>query len=242
MDNLPKSSVVLDSIKCWLRRVLSRLPKPPRQYSLEDCEAKYPEDTIGVNKSILSEIVLRISRIIGTCPYPLDEQMLMGYAFIRSKPDIVLDCGTNVGKSARFFYEFARQVRHPCEVHTIDLMGPTHPECPWSSLGRYIRGLPITQHIGDSYEIGIKLIEAFPARRYLIFIDGDHTYAGVKKDIQLLDRAKPGSAALFHDATFFLPKLSPDICRAIDEYVEAYPVAYVYHQGMGLPGMSYVQK
>ena len=49
----------------------------------------------------------------------------------------------------------------------------------------------------------------------MLFIDGDHTYQGVKKDIQWIKHVKNGGIIAFHD--YLLPKYKDSVVKAVNE-------------------------
>jgi predicted O-methyltransferase YrrM len=195
---------------------------------------------LEVDKWVLSEVVLKLARIVGTHPFPLDELLLMAAAFEYHRPEIVIDIGTHIGKSARVWYELARHYREHTAIHTIDLCEATHPEFPASELGRYVRGLPVTQHIDDGYPAAAALIRRAPDATYLIFCDGDHRYESVKRELELATMIRRG-CLLVHD-TFYQPgsTYNDGPYEAVEEFVRRVPVRQVVHLQTGLPGLSYI--
>jgi hypothetical protein len=93
-----------------------------------------------VNKWVLSEFILRgLVPIVGIHPFPLDELLLMTGAVCRCRPRHVFEWGTNIGTSARIFYETARRFRLETEIHSIDLPDDAdHVEHPASD-GQLVR-------------------------------------------------------------------------------------------------------
>ncbi|MBX2997413.1 MAG: class I SAM-dependent methyltransferase [Caldilineaceae bacterium] len=62
-------------------------------------------------------------------------------------------------------------------------------------------------------KVAAKAVQPFD----LVLIDGDHTYAGAKRDAEgVLAYVGPGSYIVFHDSFF------PEVRRAIDEFVDAH--------------------
>jgi cephalosporin hydroxylase len=213
---------------------LSRLrpPKPrtgPRPALLE------------VDKWALSPLVLHIARIINTHPYPLDELLLMAGAFEFHRPEIVIDIGTHMGKSARLWYEMSRILGQPAGIHTFDIQDPDHPEFPGASLGRYIKGYPVKQHIKDGYAGALEIVRAKPDGRYLVFLDGDHSFESVRRELGLARMLPKGSGILVHD-TFYQPgsTYNHGPYLAIEEFRQEFDFRQVIHLQSGLPGMSYL--
>lgn len=60
-------------------------------------------------------------------------------------------------------------------------------------------------------------IQDCPENISALFVDGDHSYSGVKRDVELYaPRVVPGGFIAFHDYTVY-----PDVRRAVDELCES---------------------
>jgi len=207
-----------------------------------------PPDQIGstrpslleVNKWSTSKYILRLLQVVGHEPYPLDELMLMAAAFEYHRPEIVIDIGTHVGKSARIWFELSKELQIASAIHTIELNEPSHVEYPGRHLGHYIRGLPVEQHIGDGATVARSIIGASPMACFLLFLDGDHSYETVRRELQVCQTIKRG-CVLVHD-TFYQPSSNYNHgpYLAIQNSLSTLPVKQVVHLQTGLPGMSYL--
>ena len=207
-----------------------------------------PPDQIGstrpslleVNKWSTSEYVSKLVRVVGHKPFPLDELMLMAAAFEYHRPEIVIDIGTHVGKSARIWFELSKELQIASAIHTIELNEPSHVEYPGRHLGHYIRGLPVEQHIGDGATVAGSIIGASPMACFLLFLDGDHSYETVRRELQVCQTIKRG-CVLVHD-TFYQPSSNYNHgpYLAIQNSLSTLPVKQVVHLQTGLPGMSYL--
>jgi cephalosporin hydroxylase len=196
---------------------------------------------LEADKWALSEVVIdRLVPIVGVRPYPLDELLLMATAFQYHLPDVVIDIGTHVGKSARIWFELARYFQSGTTVHTVDKCDPNHPEYPGSSLGKFIRGTPVKQHVQDGYACACDLIAENPTAGFLIFLDSDHEYQNVRRELELVKKIQRG-CLLVHD-TFYQPgsHYNHGPYLAIQDCVVEAPVRQVFHLQTGLPGMSYL--
>jgi predicted O-methyltransferase YrrM len=73
-----------------------------------------------------------------------------------------------------------------------------------------------------------------------LFIDGDHAYETVRRELALLDLLRPG-AALLHD-TFYQPgsTYNHGPWLAIQDYLKDQPAFQVVALQTGLPGMTYI--
>lgn len=196
---------------------------------------------LEVDKWKTSAYLLKLVKAVGFHPFPLDELMLMAAAFEYHRPEIIIDIGTHLGKSARIWFELSQRLRLRTQIHTIDLCDAGHIESPGEALGRYIRGLPVRQHVGDGYSCACDIISsASPTAVFLLFLDGDHAYQSVHRELQLGRMIKRG-CILVHD-TFYQPgsTYNHGPYLAIQDSLSYLPVRQVIHLQTGLPGMSYL--
>lgn len=189
-------------------------------------------------------LVSRLVPIVGMHPFPLHELMLMCAAVCRLRPSQVYEWGTHVGKSARIFHECAKHYEIPLQIHSVDLPDAAeHVEHPGDSRGMLVRGLPnVHLHQGDGIEISISMWKTSgcpPAP--LFFIDGDHAYESVHRELSTVVAEIPGASVLLHD-TFFQSKASGynvGPYQAIADVLKANPRRYRrIDSGLGLPGMT----
>lgn len=197
------------------------------------------------NWEISQFVVKKLLPIVGFRPFPLNEQMLMVGAVCRLKPTHILEWGTNIGKSARIFYETCKAFNINAKIHSIDLPDSIqHVEHPGEKRGSLVRGLDDVQlHQGDGLETSLEILSfcKSPAVFPLFFIDGDHSYASVKRElVEIIDKI-PTANILLHD-TFFQSVASGynvDPCRAImDALSERTHSFKILSQNIGLPGMT----
>ena len=225
-------------------RSMYRLLRIPIRANTRDVTRDFrPENRrlVEADKWALSEFVLdRLVPIVGVRPYPLDELLLMATAFQYHLPDVVIDIGTHVGKSARIWFELARHFQSETTIHTVDICDPNHPEYPGNSLGKFIRGTNVQQHVQDGYACACDLIAENPTASFLIFLDSDHEYENVRRELELVKKMESG-CLLDHD-TFCQPgsHYNHGPYLAIQDCVVGSPVKQVFHLQTGLPGMSYL--
>jgi cephalosporin hydroxylase len=199
------------------------------------------------NWAISKFIIHKLLPIVGPHPYPITELNLMTAAVCRLKPQQVFEWGTNIGKSARIFYEIGKQFGIPLDIHSIDLPDDLeHTEHPKSSRGRMVRGYAgVTLHQGDGLGRSIELYQRHPDRSTLVFIDGDHSYESVYRELNGVIDAMPNAHILLHD-TFYQSEASgynigPH--RAVSETLSTIPGQYqVISTNTGLPGMTLLYK
>ena len=220
----------------FVRRIFGR----PR--STSQGHGDEPPRFIEIDKWSSSDTVLRLRRIVGSHPYPLDELMLMAAAVHYTRPDVIVEIGTHVGKSGRIWWELARWHGLTTQIHTIDLHDPAHAEFPGKSLGKMIRGLPIVQHVGDGFHVADQLLQDSAGARCLLFLDGDHAFETVSRELTLAVRHPNVAAVLVHD-TFFQPGsgYNHGPYEAVQQFIAEHPVNQVVHAHLGLPGMTYLR-
>ena len=231
-----------DRIVEQFRRVLDTLrgSSPANSTAREGRLSGAPPQMLEVDKSLASQVVLKLVEIVGYRPYPLDELLLMAAAFQYHQPEVVIDIGTHVGKSARIWYELSRRLHTETTIHTVDSCDPNHPEYPGKSLGVFIRGASVKQHIEDGYTCAYDLINKNSTASFLVFLDSDHTYENVRRELELAKRMQRG-CLLVHD-TFYQPGslYNHGPYFALQHFVRDWPVKQVFHLHTGLPGMSYL--
>lgn len=152
----------------------------------------------------LSQIVSRVNLISGWF-YP--GQMLELYPHLRElkKEHLILEVGTYFGRSALFFALSAPDT----QVITIDVI-PTVDQ-------RVMAEDNVVQLLGDSVEVGLNWDGPSPD---FIFIDGNHEYEAVKRDIAAwYPRLTPGGVIAFHDY-YSEPGINPQegVKQAVDEW------------------------
>ena len=197
-------------------------------------------DLLEVDKWAASAMVRTLQAIVGDQPYPADELLLMTAAFAFHRPETVIDIGTHLGKSARIWHELSTRLHTASSIHTVDVLDPTHPEFPGAGHAAYVRAKPVQIHIGDGAAVAEGLVRPAPRRRYLLFLDGDHRFETVSRELEVL-RQLSGGAALIHD-TFFQPssRYNHGPYLAIQQFLKTYTPRQVLHLQSGLPGMSYI--
>ena len=155
------------------------------------------------NKWSLSEFIIRkLVPIVGTHPYPLDELLLMTSSLSYFKPDIILEWGTHHGKSARIFYEVEQYLKLGTKIHSIDLPpDEEHIENIHNAMqrGEFVRGLPVALYIGDGLTIARKVLVEIKPNLPLFFLDGDHSFESVWKELNGIKEIASHAVILAHD-------------------------------------------
>lgn len=199
-----------------------------------------------VNNWVLSTFVCsRLVPVVGVHPFPLNELMLMAAVVCRLQPTHIFDWGTHVGKSARVFYETARAFAVETEIHSIDLPDSIgHSEHPGESRGLLVKNLPnVHLHLGDGLETALAICAELPSETVqpLFFVDGDHAYDSVRRELLGIIAHVPRASILLHDTFNQSAESGYNIgpYAAICDVLAQYPDTFkVYAQDLGLPGMT----
>jgi cephalosporin hydroxylase len=193
----------------------------------------------------ISQFVTRnLVPIVGAHPFPLHELMLMTGAVCRLEPAEIFEWGTHIGRSARVFCEVTSHYRIAAEIHSTDLPDDVeHGEHPHADRGRMVRRLPrVHLHQGDGLETSLEIWRAGGRKpRPLFFVDGDHAYDSVLRELTGIADEVPDAAVLLHDAFYQSPDSGYNVgpYRAIEEVLAARPGRFrKIHSGLGLPGMT----
>ncbi len=227
----------IQSVKKLLRKVASRTPFTSPVLNPDCAEFE-------VNNWLLSEFLLdKIIPVVGVCPYPLNELLLMTSVMCRLAPDHLFEWGTHRGVSARIFYDTGKAFNLRTIIHTIDLPPDAqHVEHPGKEHAHFIRHLPeVNIYRGDGLETGLKLAAERSNSRMMFFIDGDHSYTNVRRELSGIIERFPRANILLHD-TFYQSETSGyniGPYRAIQDILSEtdVPFSIMASQG-GLPGMT----
>ncbi len=109
-----------------------------------------------VNNWIVSEFVVdKLVPVVGMDLFQLNELMLMSSAVCRLRPELILDWGTNISKSARIFYEIIKKFDDASQIASIDLPNDVfHNEHPEKDRREIVCGLKeVTLHQEDGENI-----------------------------------------------------------------------------------------
>lgn len=110
----------------------------------------YPDPVVNadctkfeINNWIVTDFIIqKLIPIVGSHPFPVNEQFLLAASICRFKPDHIFEWGTNIGKSARIFYEITSHFKIPTQIHSVDLPESVyHAEHPRHRRGQYVKGL-----------------------------------------------------------------------------------------------------
>ena len=230
-----------------IKNILNKLfPKPSNEELHEDPSLNAGCKEFEINNWIISKFVIdNLVPIVDIHPFPVNEQILMVSAVCRLKPTHILEWGTNIGKSARIFYETCEAFHIDSEIHSIDLPDDVeHIEHPGGYRGLFVKNISkVKLHLGDGLERALQIVSDCKddQPRPLFFIDGDHSYKSVKKELEEVIRNVPQANILLHDTFNQSEESGYNVgpYRAIIETLDNFPNKYkTISQDIGLPGMT----
>ena len=196
------------------------------------------------NWAISRFVIAKLAPNVGVHPFPLNELMLIVAAVCRTRPGQIFDWGTNIGKSARIFYECTTHYRIDAEIHSTDLSDDVgHAEHPHHQRGKLVRGLPrVHLYLGDGVQTSLEIWRASGRKpRPLFLVDGDHRYESVSRELALIVHNVPDPAILLHDSFYQSKESGYNIgpYQAIEDLLALMPGRFRrLHSGLGLPGMT----
>jgi len=201
-----------------------------------------------VNNWIVSEFIVdRLVPIVGTHPFPLTELTLMSASVVRFRPKAIFEWGTHIGKSARIFYETARAFDIACQVHSFDLPDDVeHVEHPHEQRGELVRGLPVKLYQEDGVTGALRICRKgkISDDKVLFFVDGDHEYGSVKRELAAIAKNHPRAKILLHDTFYQSPKSHYNVgpWKAVEEFTKNNKSYKRVSTNTGLPGMTLLYK
>ena len=203
-----------------------------------------------VDNWMLSNFVMRrLIPAVGVRPFPLTELILMSGTVCRFRPTHIFEWGTHIGKSACVFYETTTYFKIPAEIHSIDLPDDvSHGEHPKDKRGKLVKGRKnVFLHQGDGLSTSLEIIKTISGDfAPLFYVDGDHSYESVKRELEGIIDNVSNATILLHD-TFYQSEDSEynvGPYQAIKDVLDAHPGhGYSRIDTMtGLPGMTLLYK
>ena len=198
-----------------------------------------------IDRWTVSEFIVdKIVPIVGVRPYPLSELEMLVAIVLWYKPSHICDWGTHFGKATRIFYETVHTFNLKTKIISIDLPANVdHIEHPHGERGKFVKNIPSVELLlGDGVTTSLACLKKSSRKniRPLFFLDGDHSYKSVKRELNLIGKAYPRSAIIIHD-TFYQSKdsnynVGPYL--AVTEYLAKHQQYKVVYTNLGLPGMT----
>lgn len=211
-----------------------------------DC-TEFEVDNWVISDFILKELV----PIVGIRPFPLNELVLMVAAVCRLRPTHIFEWGTHLGKSARIFYETSRKFKIGVEIHSIDLPDDVeHVEHPKNQRGVLVKNITdVKLYQGDGLSTSLEIYRSIKDKfqcRPLLFLDGDHEYESVKRELRGVIDNVPNANIIVHDTFYQSPNSGYNIGphQAFQDVLpELRKKGYkTIGTSIGLPGMILVYK
>ena len=224
--------------------IKSFLPKSGRKHLNEPAVNLHCSE-FEVNNWIISEFILKkIIPVVGIHPFPLNELSLMVATVCRLNPTHIFEWGTHIGKSARIFYETADHFKINCQIHSIDLPDEIgHIEHPKANRGKLVRRIKqVILHQGDGLEVSLKICKKIREKiTPLFFLDGDHSYSSVKRELTGIIKNVPNAHILIHDTFYQSSESGYNVgpSQATQDVLSSIPTNYkIIATNTGLPGMT----
>lgn len=211
-------------------------------------KGKFDGNEFEVNNWDISSFILRkIIPVVGVHPFPLNELNLMVASVAWTNPTHIFEWGTHIGKSARIFYETCKFLKLSTEIHSIDLPDETdHPEHPHTTRGKLVLSKKnVYLHQGDGVDVSLKIYKDLQENtRVLFYLDGDHSYETVYRELfSILEKVnKPN--VLLHDTFYQTEDSGYNIgpAKAIEDILLKF--SHIKFKRIdtntGLPGMSFL--
>lgn len=134
----------------------------------------------------------------------LDAECIMPEVEKLKKGEVYLEVGVDKGKSL----SIARMVNDKCDVFGVDLR--PDPKVPNTTFLQ-----------GDSVDVALLWSSYYMRKISVLFIDGDHSYEGCKRDIEAwVPHMKKGGIIFFHDCD----ESSPGVVQAVAEAYQKYGI------------------
>lgn len=200
-----------------------------------------------VDNWVISEFVVnKLTPVVGFHPFPINEQMLMVASVCKFKPDLIFEWGTNIGKSARIFYETCKAFEIKSEIHSIDLPDDVfHNEHPKKDRGILVRDFKeVKLHQADGIQKSLEIINSRKTSgKILFFVDGDHSYESVKRELEIILQNVDNAVVLLHDTFYQSHDSGYNIgpYKAIEDVLNNSSKKYTkISTNLGLPGMTLI--
>lgn len=133
---------------------------------------------------------------------------------------VIVEIGVKYGTSAT---AFALMASPGVEIHSIDIDDVAGRKEYWERTGL---DQVVTYHLGDSVDIA----KTWEKSIDVLFIDGDHSYEGCKRDIEAwIPFLKPQGRVYLHDCD----ETSPGVMWAISEFVYTKEANLILFKGPG---------
>jgi cephalosporin hydroxylase len=211
-------------------------------------KANFKGDKFEVNNWDLSGFILKkLTGVVGTHPFPLNELLLMTASVAWTKPTHIFEWGTHIGKSARIFYETCKFLKLETEIHSIDLPDEVdHVEHPHNKRGKLVKGKRnVYLHQGDGVDTALKIYNDSKSDSIsLFYLDGDHSYETVYRELSSILTEVEKVRIILHDTFYQAEESGYNIgpFQAIEDALNNFPQKNIRRidTATGLPGMTFL--
>lgn len=144
-------------------------------------------------------------------PSGLGDSVELLYGLVRSiKPEVCVEIGSALGASASYIgmalKENGRGMLYAIDPHDSTEWNDVNAVDSLKQFTRNISALGLREQVSVIRSYSDAAARAWRLPIDLIFIDGDHSYEGVKRDWELfLPHVKPSGMVIFHDTMWDLP-------------------------------------
>jgi hypothetical protein len=236
------------NIKLYNKKMLQKIINKIKEKKINPAKnincTEFEVDNWNISRFVLKKLI----PVVGYRPFPLSELCLLSSAVCYFKPTHIFEWGTHIGKSARVFYETAKYFNIQVLIHSIDLPDNiSHIEHPGYQRGKIVKGLKnIILHQGDGLDKSLEIIKNISGDfNPLFYIDGDHSYESVKRELSGIIETVPNAVILLHDTFYQSNESNYNIgpFKAISEVLNSPNNLYKKIQiNTGLPGMTLLYK
>lgn len=136
--------------------------------------------------------------------YPEGELEFMCDTVESLRPDSIYEWGTGSGASGRIFWEATDFLATNTFLFSYDLpdeLSPLEAQHPRERTGQYLLPTGAKMDRGDGVTMALMEWSRWHEKAVLplFFIDGDHSYFAVYREVALIDRMVPNAVILLHD-------------------------------------------
>jgi len=234
-------------VKKYQKSIDKILPNFPQLYITKNVVVNESCTELEVNVNQLSSFIFKdILPLVGVTPYPITELLLLSSSVVKVKPDYIFEWGTHLGISARIFYEVCKKYNINAIINSIDLPDDIeHIEHPGNQRGIKVKGLKnVILHQGDGLNTSLDIANKLKRNnKLLFFLDGDHSYESVSRELNGIYNAFPKSYILIHDTFYQSSNSGYNIgpYEAVRDFLEKNPNQYKkISTDIGLPGMTFL--